>query len=153
MTTIAKLPGMRERTITLNGRLDGVFSAVNHVPLPETSAQLLARAESVRDASWTIAMQAGRRSTRPCRSGISELVATTRSQLEHVAVVFETHRGTTCRPSRIIKITRRPLVGYRVIRRYQVPKGTLGALLSEGEGFEPKDREPLEGRTSLRTST
>ncbi|MEM7144837.1 MAG: PSD1 and planctomycete cytochrome C domain-containing protein [Verrucomicrobiota bacterium] len=42
------LAGILKSTVTLNGRIDGVFSALNHSVLPETPEELSARAERVR---------------------------------------------------------------------------------------------------------
>ncbi len=42
------LAGLFTSSVTLNGRIGGVFSAINHRSLPETSEDLLARAERVR---------------------------------------------------------------------------------------------------------
>ncbi len=42
------LAGIFRSTITLNGRIDGVFSAINHTPLPETPDELIARAARMR---------------------------------------------------------------------------------------------------------
>ncbi len=43
------LAGIFRSTVTLNGRINGVFSAINHTPLPETPDELIARAERVRE--------------------------------------------------------------------------------------------------------
>jgi cytochrome c553 len=42
------LAGLFRSTVTLNGRINGVFSAINQTPLPESTDDLLARAERVR---------------------------------------------------------------------------------------------------------
>jgi hypothetical protein len=42
------LAGLFRSTVTLNGRINGVFSAINHTPLPESTDDLLARAKRVR---------------------------------------------------------------------------------------------------------
>ena len=42
------LAGLFRSTVTLNGRINGVFSAINQTPLPESTDELLARAERVR---------------------------------------------------------------------------------------------------------
>ncbi len=41
------LAGIFRSTVTLNGRINGVFSAINHTPLPESADDLIARAERV----------------------------------------------------------------------------------------------------------
>jgi len=43
------LAGILRSSITLNGRINGVFSKLNHVQLPETPDELIARAERIRD--------------------------------------------------------------------------------------------------------
>ena len=42
------LAGLFRSTVTLNGRINGVFSAINQTPLPESTDDLLARADRVR---------------------------------------------------------------------------------------------------------
>ena len=42
------LAGLFRSTVTLNGRINGVFSAINQTPLPESTDDLLDRAERVR---------------------------------------------------------------------------------------------------------
>jgi hypothetical protein len=42
------LAGLFRSTVTLNGRMNGVFSSINQTPLPESTDDLLARAERVR---------------------------------------------------------------------------------------------------------
>ena len=42
------LAGVFRSTVTLNGRINGVFSAINHTPLPESADDLIARAERIR---------------------------------------------------------------------------------------------------------
>ena len=41
------MAGILRSSITLNGRINGVFSNLNHVPLPETPDELIARAERI----------------------------------------------------------------------------------------------------------
>lgn len=51
------LAGLFKSTITLNGRINGVFSSINQTPLPESSDDLIARAERVRAFETELAEQ------------------------------------------------------------------------------------------------
>ncbi len=55
------LAGLFRSTVTLNGRMNGVFSSINQTPLPESTDDLLARAERVRAYEAELAEETRRR--------------------------------------------------------------------------------------------
>jgi hypothetical protein len=70
------LAGLFKSTVTLNGRIGGVFSAVNHQTLPETSAELLARVDRIRAYEEEVT------SVTTSRDDANSRLATLKKQLE-----------------------------------------------------------------------
>mgnify|MGYP002623596023 CR=1 FL=1 len=79
------LAGLFKSTITLNGRIGGVFSAINHVSLPESPEELLARAERVRAYQKEVAK--AKKSKNRGRLGVLKYIKPHRTQAQAGAVI------------------------------------------------------------------
>jgi len=81
-----RLAGIFRSTVTLNGRINGVFSDINKTPLPETPDDLIARAQRARKhADELAAAERGRKEAGRKVDGLKRRIDKTRKQLAEPA--------------------------------------------------------------------